>query len=264
MSQVTGGDPTHLDALAAEYVLGTLDPDERNQARILLTSDENFAARVKLWERRLGELHLMVEPVEPDGKLWERIKVKVPQVPPGGEIKLPEQPGELPAAAPAVAPAPPDAETASPPTSPEAAADTEAKPAAEEAAPAAALEEAPAAAERSWAPRLAPRAPGADAPPQPAAPPPSPGVVRPPAVEARRRPDEAATARRKLARWRVVALLMMLVVVAVAALLAAWKWVPDRVPGALQPAALLRLIGVSAPAGAPVRPPAPPESSFDE
>ena len=31
--------------------------------------DPAFAAKVRLWERRLGELHLMVEPVEPDGHL---------------------------------------------------------------------------------------------------------------------------------------------------------------------------------------------------
>jgi len=251
MSQVTS-DPTHLDALAAEYVLGTLDPDERNQARALLTSDEAFAAKVKIWERRLGELHLMVEPVEPDAKLWDRLKIKVPQVSPVGEMTLPEQPSRLPVAMPFVVPAPTSIETASPPTSPETPAGAEPKPAVE-----AAPEEAPAAAERSWAPH-------ADAVSQPAVAPPAPSVVHAPSVEPRRRSEEVAAVGRRLTRWRVVALLMMLVVVATAALLAAWKWVPDRVPPALQPAALLRLVGVAIPGGAPVRPPAPPESTFDE
>jgi hypothetical protein len=63
-----------LSALAAEYVIGTLDPDERARANALLEIDEGFRALVRAWERRLGELHLMVEPVEPDGQIWDRIK----------------------------------------------------------------------------------------------------------------------------------------------------------------------------------------------
>ncbi|MFL5064416.1 MAG: anti-sigma factor, partial [Xanthobacteraceae bacterium] len=62
-----------LSALAAEYVIGTLDPGERERANALLDIDEAFRALVRAWERRLGELHLMVEPVEPDGRIWERI-----------------------------------------------------------------------------------------------------------------------------------------------------------------------------------------------
>src|SRR5258705_5278333 len=99
MSEMTV-DPGHSDALAAEYVLGTLDFEERSQAQTLLGADENFAAKVKVWERRLGELHLMVEPVEPDGRIWERIKVKIPQAPPSPEIKPaepePQQPRQEP------------------------------------------------------------------------------------------------------------------------------------------------------------------------
>ena len=86
MSEMTI-DPGHSDALAAEYVLGTLEFDERSQAQTLLGTDENFAAKVRVWERRLGELHVMVEPVEPDGRIWERIKVKIPQTQPSPEVK---------------------------------------------------------------------------------------------------------------------------------------------------------------------------------
>jgi len=63
-----------LSALAAEYVIGTLDPDERTRAHVLLEVDEGFRALVRAWERRLGELHLMVEPVEPNGRIWERVR----------------------------------------------------------------------------------------------------------------------------------------------------------------------------------------------
>jgi hypothetical protein len=66
-----------LSALAAEYVIGTLDPDERARANALLDVDEGFRALVRAWERRLGELHLMVEPVEPDGQIWDRIRGRI-------------------------------------------------------------------------------------------------------------------------------------------------------------------------------------------
>src|SRR6267378_5321051 len=84
MSQIVSG---NTDALAAEYVLGTLDPEERTQARALLEIDQEFVAKVRLWERRLGELHLMVEPVEPDGEIWHRIKSKMPE--PKPEVAAP-------------------------------------------------------------------------------------------------------------------------------------------------------------------------------
>src|SRR5215468_8881660 len=66
-----------LSALAAEYVLGTLEADERTRANVLLDVDHGFRGLVRVWERRFGELHLMVEPVEPDGKTWQRIKNKL-------------------------------------------------------------------------------------------------------------------------------------------------------------------------------------------
>jgi anti-sigma-K factor RskA len=62
------------DALAAEYVLGTLSAEERAQAEALLAIDHGFADTVRLWEHRLGELNVMVEAVEPPADVWERIK----------------------------------------------------------------------------------------------------------------------------------------------------------------------------------------------
>ena len=84
----------YTDVLAAEYVLGTLDFEERMQARTLLDADEAFAAKVELWEHRFGELHLMVEPVEPEAAIWARIKAKVPEArqkmqPPAAEVPPP-------------------------------------------------------------------------------------------------------------------------------------------------------------------------------
>jgi anti-sigma-K factor RskA len=65
------------DALAAEYVLGTLSADERDQAEALLLIDPGFAEIVRGWERRLGELNVMVEAVEPPPEIWDRIKTDI-------------------------------------------------------------------------------------------------------------------------------------------------------------------------------------------
>ena len=43
----------------------------------MLGSNDTFAAKVKEWECRLGELHLMVEPVEPEWQVWERVRTKI-------------------------------------------------------------------------------------------------------------------------------------------------------------------------------------------
>ena len=65
------------DALAAEYVLGTLSSDEREHAEALRDIDPGFADSVRLWERRLGELNVMVEAVEPPPAVWEKISAAV-------------------------------------------------------------------------------------------------------------------------------------------------------------------------------------------
>jgi anti-sigma-K factor RskA len=65
------------DALAAEYVLGTLSADEREQAEALLVIDPGFAEIVRLWERRLGELNVMVEAVEPPPEVWDKIESEI-------------------------------------------------------------------------------------------------------------------------------------------------------------------------------------------
>jgi anti-sigma-K factor RskA len=65
------------DALAAEYVLGTLSTDERDQAEALIAIDPGFAEIVRVWERRLGELNVMVEAVEPPSDVWDKIKDEI-------------------------------------------------------------------------------------------------------------------------------------------------------------------------------------------
>jgi hypothetical protein len=101
----------------------------------------------------------------------------------------------------------------------------------------------------------------------PLAVPPAPPAAIIPTPEATRRTDETArqvaAMRRGLRRWRAFAILMTLVVAAVVALLAAWKFAPERVPPALQPFELLRYVGVT-PRAAPSRRLVPPPSHLEE
>jgi anti-sigma-K factor RskA len=90
---------TDQDALAAEYVLGTLSADEREDAEALMRLDPGFARAVRQWERRLGELNVMVEAVEPAPELWDKIKSQITVVPEqeeprGATIQAPQEPPE--------------------------------------------------------------------------------------------------------------------------------------------------------------------------
>jgi hypothetical protein len=80
------------DTLAAEYVLGTLSAEEREQAEALRSFDSGFEAAVRQWERRLGELNVMVEAVEPPAETWEKIKTHISPVELGAEIDAPHEP----------------------------------------------------------------------------------------------------------------------------------------------------------------------------
>jgi len=78
------------EGIAAEYALGTLDADERAQADAMLLVDPEFAAEVARWERRLGELNVLVAPVEPPAPVWEKIRAGVAEAAPAEPMRLPE------------------------------------------------------------------------------------------------------------------------------------------------------------------------------
>ena len=219
-------------ALAAEFVLGTLDSDERARASELLDSDPHFRGMVRVWERRLGELHLMVEPVEPPAPIWDRIKSKLESVEQDAEVSQPEVP-EVPAVA----------------------ADTIATLEALEAE----------LREEGLAPPKAPAIAVID-PPAPA--------MEPPPLAATREPDGEPVPERQdrvaalaspspVRSWRLLATLMTLVAIALAGLIAAWRYIPERLPPQLRAVQVLN-IRIPEPPPAPVRPPAPPGSQFDE
>jgi anti-sigma-K factor RskA len=80
------------DLLAAEYVLGTLDAPEREQAQALIASDPAFATLARQWERQLGELNALAGGVEPPLAIWDAIKAKLPELPQTAPLRLPELP----------------------------------------------------------------------------------------------------------------------------------------------------------------------------
>lgn len=61
------------DLLAAEYVLGTLEGEEAQEAARLLRDDPAFAASVRAWEQRLAPLARSAPPAQPPSDLWDRI-----------------------------------------------------------------------------------------------------------------------------------------------------------------------------------------------
>jgi len=65
------------ETLAAEYVLGTLSSEEREHAEALRSFDPKFENSVQQWERRLGELNVMVEAVEPSPAIWDKVKAQI-------------------------------------------------------------------------------------------------------------------------------------------------------------------------------------------
>ena len=81
-----------VDGFAAEYVLGTLNADERAEADALRLVDAGFAAKVLEWERRLGELNVLVAPVEPPAGVWDRIKTGLERTGQIEHLHLPEMP----------------------------------------------------------------------------------------------------------------------------------------------------------------------------
>jgi anti-sigma-K factor RskA len=82
-------DEDHI-AMAAEYVLGTLDGDERAQVETMMAVDPEFKLVVEQWERRLGELHAMVGAVEPADEVWSKIRTAVTAIAPETAMRLPE------------------------------------------------------------------------------------------------------------------------------------------------------------------------------
>jgi hypothetical protein len=229
MSDLLNDDEMH--ALAAEYVLGTLEPDERVRAHAMLDVDHGFRAMVRIWERRFGELHLMVEPVDPPPEIWERIKAQLPPVAAlGGETASPSpaaEPESTSAAAPETEEKVSEAGQASaelPPVEPGV------QVGGDETTAAAATPTPPT--QDSIATELRPAGPAIS------------GTSVPIPLRPLSDPD------RGLRAWRALALAMTFIVFALLVLGGAWKFFPHRMPAALQ--SLFQPSGSSSPS--PSRP----------
>ncbi|HEY0206117.1 MAG TPA: anti-sigma factor [Acetobacteraceae bacterium] len=76
------GDDPDLDM--AEYVLGTLRPNQARAVEALALADPAVAAGLGAWETTLGHLAALVPPVAPPSELWRRLVlatgIEVPQI----------------------------------------------------------------------------------------------------------------------------------------------------------------------------------------
>ena len=66
-----------IDALAAEYVLGTLDAGERAAVAARRNREPNLAATIEAWERRLGPLALAMPSVPAPAGLLAKIEERI-------------------------------------------------------------------------------------------------------------------------------------------------------------------------------------------
>ena len=72
--------PEH-ERLAAEYVIGLLDGDERRIAERLAENDREFQDAVARWQTRVAELDATAAPVLPGDELWSRIEIGLDRAP---------------------------------------------------------------------------------------------------------------------------------------------------------------------------------------
>ncbi len=63
-----------LEALAGEYVLGTLDSAERARAEQLMATDAVFQRDVNEWNQRLAPLSEAIDPISPPPSAWAKIE----------------------------------------------------------------------------------------------------------------------------------------------------------------------------------------------
>ena len=66
-----------IDGLAAEYVLGSLDPAERAQVDARRQADAALAAAIAAWERRLGPLSERGQDVTPPAHIFDGILSRI-------------------------------------------------------------------------------------------------------------------------------------------------------------------------------------------
>ena len=71
------GDAAGRDALAAEYVLGTLDAETATRVLAAVQGDAGWRAAVVAWERRLAPLVALSRTESPPPDMWNRIEQRI-------------------------------------------------------------------------------------------------------------------------------------------------------------------------------------------
>jgi anti-sigma-K factor RskA len=74
-------DTDDIEALAGEYVLGTLDAEERAEVAARRNREPGLDAAIRAWERRLSPLADLATPVAPPGDLYEQIIARISATP---------------------------------------------------------------------------------------------------------------------------------------------------------------------------------------
>jgi anti-sigma-K factor RskA len=69
--------PQFRDAVAAEYVLGTLQGAARRRFERSLKDDPRLRQLVAQWQERLAPLDEMIEPIKPPARVWRSIEERV-------------------------------------------------------------------------------------------------------------------------------------------------------------------------------------------
>ncbi|MBB1477012.1 anti-sigma factor domain-containing protein [Shewanella sp. SG41-3] len=67
-------DPQLKDALAAEYVLGTLRGQARRRFQKLMMQIPSLRESTWLWEQHLHGMNQLLPPVKPDDRVWQNIR----------------------------------------------------------------------------------------------------------------------------------------------------------------------------------------------
>ena len=84
-------DPQALDALAGEYVLGTLEGRLSAEVATALPSNPALRDAVTAWEARLAPLTELAVPEAPPPDLWRRIEAALPGAAPAGAPRAPRR-----------------------------------------------------------------------------------------------------------------------------------------------------------------------------
>jgi len=88
-------DPAEREALAGEYVLGTLDAREARAVERALETDAALREAVAAWERRLAPLTEFALPEAPPPGLWDRIATALEGERPAAPVPVARRPSGL-------------------------------------------------------------------------------------------------------------------------------------------------------------------------